>query len=60
MNSEFCKVKIEKANEEDNKNHHFIYTQLGERISGVVWTKVYDGYDEQPFVIVKLLIDLEK
>lgn len=51
----WCKVKTEKAGK---INNHNIYTPKGEKIPGIIWTRVYDGVEEAQYVILKMLVEI--
>lgn len=55
---ELCKIKIEKSCTDTTKNNQNIYTPKGEKIPGVVWTRVWDCVDDQQYVIAKILIEI--
>ena len=58
-----CKVRAEKLDPNGNRVSHMVYLPEGEPIPGIVWTRVMDDHSvkaEHPYVIMKVLIDIEK
>jgi hypothetical protein len=54
-----CRVIIE--NYEGSERHHqSILMPDGTRIPKVVWTRVYDHYEEIPYVIAKIYINISE
>ena len=59
----FCKVRAQKVTPDSNRVSHMVYLPDGQPIPYVVWTRVMDDYSstgEHPYVIMKVLIDIEE
>lgn len=41
------------------KGQHLLITPNGERISGIIFTRVHDDYREIPTCIVKLMVNIK-
>ncbi len=52
-------IKV-KAVKSGNKVIHLLFLPDGTPIPGIVFTRVYDGMDDIPYVIAKFYIELEE
>jgi hypothetical protein len=57
--NEVCRVAVKKLDHTE-RHHQLIFMPDGQMIPKVVWTRVYDNFQEAPYVIAKIYINISE